>query len=207
MNSLFQKHVKKGVIHIGAHKGEERDLYRSLDLNVLWIEALPSVFERLSENIKNYPKQTCLNCLVTDVDDKEYSFKISSQTSRSSYLDFTQHHYSDKNFAHTSSLDLKGKRMDTLIRELDLDLSKYDCLVTDCQGSDYEVLVGFGDLIRHFGCVYSEVMIKPIYQGQKLERDVDAYLKEQGFRRVTNFPYRVKRTQRDNFYVNQSGKD
>ena len=41
----------KGVLHIGAHRGVEAPAYASLQRNVMWIEAIPSVFEDLLKNI------------------------------------------------------------------------------------------------------------------------------------------------------------
>jgi hypothetical protein len=35
----------KGVVHVGANEGQERDIYARYNLNVLWIEPLPDVSE------------------------------------------------------------------------------------------------------------------------------------------------------------------
>ena len=34
-----------GLIHVGAHYGQERKIYAKRDLNVLWVEAAPDSFE------------------------------------------------------------------------------------------------------------------------------------------------------------------
>src|SRR6266404_1018899 len=52
-----------GVIHVGANTGQERYLYASYGLDVLWIEPIPSAFDELCKNISVLPKQRALNCL------------------------------------------------------------------------------------------------------------------------------------------------
>jgi hypothetical protein len=37
----------RGVIHVGANEGQERDLYAAFGLNVIWIEPIPEVFQVL----------------------------------------------------------------------------------------------------------------------------------------------------------------
>ena len=50
---MFRRGIKRylrklsGVIHVGAHAGQERDLYAKYGLRVLWIEANPEIFARL----------------------------------------------------------------------------------------------------------------------------------------------------------------
>jgi hypothetical protein len=46
-----------GIIHVGANLGQERELYAKYKLKVLWIEPLPHFFEKLRENIREFPDQ------------------------------------------------------------------------------------------------------------------------------------------------------
>jgi FkbM family methyltransferase len=191
--------MKKGVIHIGANIGQERGTYGSL--NVLWIEPIPSIFNQLVFNIKNFPTQTALNYLISDVDGKEYDFYVSNQSDRSSFLKFTDHHFKDKGFTHTETLKLKSIRMDTLIDNLKIDLSDYDGVVTDCQGADYFAIKSFGDYINHFSYIKSEVMRSEIYEGLKDESEINQYITSFGFSLVSNDEYAINGTQRDNTYI------
>ena len=50
----------RGVIHVGANTGRERDVYKKHGLRVLWIEANPEAFKVLFENIKNYKNQKAI---------------------------------------------------------------------------------------------------------------------------------------------------
>lgn len=48
-----------GVIHIGANTGQERDLYRSKNLQVLWVEPIPAVHGVLESNLTRLPSSEC----------------------------------------------------------------------------------------------------------------------------------------------------
>lgn len=69
----FLKYVS-GVIHVGANAGQERELYNKFGLRVVWIEPIPQVFEALKANLREFPNQRAIQCLVTDRDDEEYQF-------------------------------------------------------------------------------------------------------------------------------------
>jgi len=192
---------KKGVIHVGANIGQERDLYS--DLNVLWIEPIPDVFNQLVNNIKSYPSQTALNYLISDVDDKQFDFNVCNNSERSSFLQFTEHHYKDFNFQHTETITLNSIRMDTLIKKHNINLNDYDALVTDCQGADYFVLKSFGKLLNHFSYIKSEVMISEIYKGLVKEEEINNLLTSASFELISDLPYEINDTQRDNIYRNK----
>ena len=193
--------IKKGVIHIGASWGQEREEYGGL--NVLWIEPLPHVFNQLTDNIKDLPNQKALKCLITHEDDKECEFYVSNQSPRSSVLKFTNHHFKDKSFSHTETLKIKSVRMDTLIDRLNINLSDYDGVVTDCQGSDYFVLKSFGSHLKHFSYIKSEVMTTEKYKGLKKEPEITDYLSSAGFSLISDNRYTPNGTQRDNVYQNE----
>ena len=79
------KHVR-GILHVGANVGQEAALYAKRGLNVAWIEPIPDVFQRLQANIKLYPQQRAYNDLVTDEDDKTYTFHVASNDGSSSSI-------------------------------------------------------------------------------------------------------------------------
>ncbi len=193
------KKAQKGILHVGANVAEERAAYGK-NINVLWVEAIPASYDELLENIKVYPNQEALNVLISDVDKETKKFYVSNQPDRSSMYDFTAHHYKTKTFKHESTPEYEARRLDKLIDEGLIDISKYDILVTDCQGGDYNVVSSLGDYIRNFRFIKSEVMVKPIYKGMPMEKKLNEYLSENGFKRITNLSYVIRGSQRDNVY-------
>src|SRR5436309_6030900 len=126
---FFMKNVT-GVVHIGANRGQERDVYAAHNLNVLWVEPIPEVFSDLKKHIAAFPKQKALCQLMTDVDEKEYSFHISSnQGESSSIFDLAQHKELWPDVWFTKSITLKSLTLSSLVKRDRIDLSKYDSLV------------------------------------------------------------------------------
>jgi FkbM family methyltransferase len=189
---LFWEKVT-GVIHIGANLGQERDLYAAYDLNVLWVEPIPEVYARLKEHIAGVPKQRALSCLVTDVDDREYVFHISNNDGQSSsILDLDQHKTLWPEIAFTKSITLKSVTLSTLVKREGLDLSKYDALVMDTQGSELLVLKGAVDVLPGFRFIKTEAADFALYQNCCLLPDMDDFLRRHAFRRVSTHRYAGK---------------
>src|SRR5262249_30202876 len=76
----------KGVIHVGAHTGQERRAYAQYKLDALWIEPIPELFAVLRQNLAGFPRQRAVNSLVTDRDGAEYTFHITSNEGGSSSI-------------------------------------------------------------------------------------------------------------------------
>lgn len=181
----------KGVIHIGAHLGEEGASYAKNGVkDVLWIEANKTLMKRLYDNVKMLPgvHQDFENLVLSNVDNKPVTLKVTNDTQASSILPFgtLSNHYPHIKVAQT--MELKTKRFDTFYREkiAFLNLTKYDFINIDVQGLELEVLEGFGDLFDKydFKAIYTEVNNEPIYEGTKLLPELDAFLQTKGFRRV-----------------------
>ena len=59
--------VPKGIIHLGAHIGQEAEDCSSVK-NVLWIEGNPAIIPELEKNIEKYEGNIAYQALVSDVD-------------------------------------------------------------------------------------------------------------------------------------------
>src|SRR5262245_27172484 len=98
----------RGILHVGASTGQERDIYGEAHLPVIWIEPIPEVFRQLREYVACYPDQVALNYLVTDEDDAEFDFKISSNGGQSSSIfEMLDHKKIWPGISYTNSLKLK----------------------------------------------------------------------------------------------------
>jgi len=175
----------KGVVHIGANLGQERDIYAAHNLNVLWIEPIPEIFARLVERIATMPKQRAICSLVTDVADREYPFHIASNEGESSsLLEFGQHKELWPDVFVTRTIMLKSVTLSSLIKRERIDLSKYDALVMDTQGSEMLILKGAVDILDSFRFIKTEVADFASYEGCCRLSDMDEFLQQRGLRRV-----------------------
>lgn len=77
---------------------------------------------------------------------------------------------------------VRVRSLDSLRRDASARLpSSIDFLKLDVQGAELDVLHGAGETLRQVTGIEVEVEFAPLYEGQPLFRDVDAYLEERGF--------------------------
>lgn len=175
----------RGVVHIGANAGQERDIYGALGLSVVWVEALPDVYRQLCEHVACYPDQKAFSYLLTDEDGTEYDFGIANNGGQSSSIfDFADHKEIWPEVGYTGSIKLKSRTFQTMAESEGLDLSAYDALVMDVQGAELLVLKGMGDLVDGFKWIRCEAADFEIYAGCCQLKDLDDYLLPRGFERV-----------------------
>ena len=79
---------------------------------------------------------------------------------------------------------MKTKRLDSLILEHNLDITKYNGLVMDVQGAELNVAKSLGDIISKFDFIQSEVNTEELYEGCCLIEELDEYLASYNFIRV-----------------------
>lgn len=172
----------KGVIHIGANEGQERDEYAKRKLNVIWIEPIPEVFATLQKNIKGYPNQKAYQALITDKDNAEYIFHIANnQGASSSIFDLKLHKEIWPEVTYKKAINLKSITLSTLIKQESIDLNDYDSLVIDTQGAELLVLKGAEDILRAFNFIKAELPDFEAYEGCSKLAEVSEFLEKRGF--------------------------
>jgi FkbM family methyltransferase len=173
----------RGVIHVGANSGQERELYEQFGLAVLWIEPIPELYARLRENIAPYPRQRALQQLVTDRDDERYAFNVSDNDgASSSILPLELHKAIWPTVGYARTIELPSVTLATLVERERIDRTAYDALVLDTQGSELLVLQGAESLLGGFRHVKAEVADFEAYKGCCRVADVDRFLARHGFR-------------------------
>lgn len=176
----------RGVVHVGANVGQERELYARHGLDVLWIEPIPDVFARLTANLARFPRQRALECLVTDRDDASYEFNVANNDGESSsILALKEHKDVWPKVAFTTTITLKSSTLSTLLAREGIDPARYDALVMDTQGSELLVLKGAEPLLDGFRFVKTEVPDFEAYAGCAKLEDIERYLTSRGFREVS----------------------
>lgn len=182
-----------GVIHVGAHSGQERDKYAASGLNVIWVEPIPSVFEVLQRNIAAYPKQRAYCSLLAAEHGAEYDFHISSNAGASSSIfEFAGHTDIWPGIHYTQDIRIAATTLTRLLEAENIDLSEYGALVLDTQGSELLVLKGAIEVLNRFRFVKAEAADFEIYAGSCQLKDLIEYMRGQGFilRRKTPFARR-----------------
>ncbi len=171
-----------GVIHIGANVGQERNLYKKYDLDVIWIEPIPEVFTQLQANLSGYKEQRAFQYLVTEVDHQKYDFFISNNNGQSSsILDLKGHKEIWPNIEFTTTLSLASITLDSLLKKEQIDVTRYQALIMDTQGSEMLVLQGSLPVLKHFEFIKLEVPDFESYGGCCQLSDISAFMMENGY--------------------------
>ena len=176
-----------GIIHIGAHVGEEKGLYDKLNIKntTIWIEANPELIISLKNNVKN---DIVINEVISDKEEtvKFYITKnLEDDNKQSSSLKELDYHL----IAHPSvildkEIIVNTITMDKLLSKYNIDITKYNFLNLDTQGNELEVLKGFGDILLNIDYIYTEINVKNLYKNIALLDEIDIFLNRFGFKRV-----------------------
>lgn len=189
----------KGVIHVGANSGQERDIYAGFNLPVVWIEAFHDAFAKLGENIQGYPNQRALRCLIADEDGKEYDFHISNNDGQSSSLfEFGDHTKIWPDIEYTHRFRSETVTLRTALQRHAINTADYDTLILDVQSAELLVLKGAD--VENFRFIRCEAVDFELYKGGCLLKDLDEYLIPRGFERVQTWRYPRPETEPGNIY-------
>ncbi|QDU63551.1 2-O-methyltransferase NoeI [Planctomycetes bacterium Pan216] len=173
----------KGVIHVGANAGQEREAYQALGLRVLWVEPIPFVFEQLTANIETFSRQQAVQALITDLDGESYQFNIANNNgASSSILDFKDHKDIWPEVTYTDAITLTSRTLPTVLSEHHIDPSGYDALIMDTQGSELLVLEGAAPILRNFKYIKTEVADFESYAECCQLTDIDRFLRQHRFK-------------------------
>jgi len=174
---------KRGVIHVGAHDGEERYWYRSHGFKpVVWFEPNKDLFQRLEKNIVGFEGHVAFNVGIHDTL-KEGILNISSNDGQSSsLLPLGTHQGYHPNVKYVGTQKVKLMRLDEFFREWSV--ADFNFLNVDVQGVELNVLRSLGELITRFDYIYTEVNLEELYLGCSLLPNIDDYLCQFDFYRL-----------------------
>jgi FkbM family methyltransferase len=173
-----------GVIHVGAHECEEKDIYINYfgltEKEIIWVDALEEKVKEMKE--KNPLIQIYHSC-IADVDNRLVSFMITSNYQSSSILNFKSHVNEHPYIYEIDRIHLLTKKLDTLLKENNI-IGDFNFLNLDIQGAELLALKGAEETLKNIDYIYTEINLKELYEGCCLLGDLDNFLEEKGFTRV-----------------------
>ena len=178
-NDFLKK--SRGLIHVGANDGGERHLYAEHGLKVVWIEPIPDVFQRLVENIRDFPDQRAINALITNEEGILCTLHISNNSGQSSsILDLNLHKDIWPWVTYTHDITLRSIRLPTALAEIDL--AQYDAMVLDTQGSELFILQSAATILGEFNYIQVEAANFEAYRNCATVDTLNTFLRSHGFR-------------------------
>ena len=170
----------KGVIHIGAHYGEEHHHYKKNNIeNVAYFEPLKKNYEVLEQNIKD---NSLLFNLALGNEEKEVSmFVETANNGQSSSILKPSLHL--KQYPHITFNEFETVSMKKLDR-VGLNKKSYNMINIDVQGYELEVFKGSTEILKEIDYIISEVNRDEVYENCTKVNELDKFLSSFGFDRV-----------------------
>lgn len=173
-----------GVVHVGAHLGEEAPAYAEAGIEtVWWIEGNPDIIPKLSGIVGPYGHRV-ICALVTDRDEHPTTFHVTNMESMSSSVfEFGTHPQFSPEVRFVDHKVLSSRRLDTICAEHGIG-PECNFLNMDIQGAELLALTGAPTLLDQIDYISTEVNVDEVYRGCARLSQLDDFLAAIGFRRV-----------------------
>lgn len=161
LTDLIQKYSLKitGVIHIGAHFGEEvADYHKNGIKDIILIEPCGPAFNKLQNKFNGHHHIRLIHCACAAVDGEAQMFTETANHGQSnSLLQPMRHlqHYPDIQFKGTEQV--KVMRLDSIMKMI-ANEPRFNMINMDVQGTEGSVVIGGKYTIdQHVDYIYTEV--------------------------------------------------
>lgn len=184
MINTYNLHIR-GVLHIGAHFGQEYDEYVEQGIeNMIFFEPVKSTYDKLleklveknaEENIKTY--NIALGNMTGDI---EMYIETANKGMSSSLLQPELHLKQYPKIVFDSKEMIKIDKLDNIR----FDRSLYNMINIDVQGYELEVFKGAINTLKYIDYIYTEVNFEHLYKDCCLVWELDEFLNKFGFMRI-----------------------
>jgi FkbM family methyltransferase len=170
----------KGIIHVGAHYGEELSEYVKNGIqDIVVFEPLSECFDVLAQKVMNLNANIDGHQVALGSVPGTATMYLSDNEKQSSSILKPKVH-----LTHHPNVKFDG----TEEVEVDLldnfDTKEYNFLNMDVQGYELEVLKGAIETLKHVDYVYCEVNRDEVYEGNAYVEEIDEFLSAYGMERV-----------------------
>lgn len=186
-NVLNSINNSSGILHLGAHRGLEAEVYNWFGKKVIWVEALPQLYNELLDNLMFLSNQKAYQAVLSNEDNKKIDFYISNYDGAcSSIFKFTENiknsdMWSNRNHKMINSIKLKTTKLDTLLKINNIDPKEYNHWIIDLQGAELLALKGAENSIKFCKSIYIEVSKKKFYEEGVIWEELKDWLNKKNF--------------------------
>ena len=170
----------KGVLHIGAHVGQELGTYQKLGIsNVMFFEPVQETFNRLKKNVGE--SAIIINTALGNIEGEvEMYTETINEGQSSSVLEPEYHLIQHPNIKFNGREKVKITKLDNFIENKE----NYNFINVDVQGYELEVFKGGSEYLKSIDYIMTEVNRAELYKGCARIEDLDMFLSQYGFKRV-----------------------
>ena len=179
----------KGVLHIGAHWGEEYKDYAKCDIkNMIFFEPIKSNYEMLMDVL---PKSDNIKAFNYALGNETGAKEMFTETiNRGQSCSFLEPHKHLKVYPHIKFIGKETVEINRL-DDVSFDRTLYNMINIDVQGYELEVFKGAPETLNSINIIYAEVNFDEVYKNCCKVEDIDYFLSALGFDRVlTETKYR-----------------
>ena len=173
----------KGIIHIGAHHGQEIEEYIDNGVqDILMFEPVSHNFNILQEKLKdaNANIQAYQVALGNEGKEGVTMYLSDNNLISSSVLKPKVHLQLHPGVGFPGTEEVEMQRLDSFSE----DTKNFNFINMDVQGYELEVLKGGAETLKHVDYVYCEINRDELYEGNAFVEDLDEFLKDYNMERV-----------------------
>jgi len=207
----------KNILDIGSwHLGQSIEFHKLFpNSNIFAFEPVPESYQLclINRNNENIPidKIQVFNIALSNLDGKINFYQVDPETSShpnigaSSLLKFIDG-------LNGSFFSQTWNQKEIIVDSLKLDTwaynnkkDKIDIIWIDTQGTELNVFEGGEDTLKNVKVIFTEVGIKPYYDGHSLKSDIDKFLLNRGFIEIKeSFEFNGFDYEANTIYVNEN---
>ena len=185
--ALLRTHgvTPRGVIHVGAHQaGELEDYLRMGFSKILYVEANPALIPGLRAKAQPHGGKVIIVHAAASDTDGTVRLRVTSMDQSSSILPLAKHKDIYPSIREVSQVEVRGRRLDTLLAEEGLRPEDFNFLNLDIQGAELMALRGAPRLLAGIEALNTEVNLQELYQGAGLLDEIEKFMARLGFGRA-----------------------
>ena len=171
----------RGVIHVGAHFGEEYQAYADSGIReMVFFEPVRASFEELQKRLNGKEVQLVNKAVGNQNTSIEMYTETKNKSQSSSVLVPSRHLIDYPNIVFDGKETVEMVRLDDFVDSP----MRYNFLNLVVQGYELEVLKGAAELLSSVDAILSEVNSDQLYEGGVLIEELDQFLEDFSFERV-----------------------
>jgi FkbM family methyltransferase len=172
----------KGVIHIGAHFGQEYETYEKLNIDkIIFFEPHPKSFSVLYNKLNNKKNIKLINCALGNQEGTiDMNIELANNGQSNSLLIPKKHLEQYPHIKFIDKIKVEINKLDNFLTE---DF-QYNFINIDVQGYELEVFKGSQKTLTHIDYIMTEINRDEVYENCVQINELDEYLNNLGFIRV-----------------------
>lgn len=167
------------VVHVGAHRGEERGVYEELGAEEIhWVEVQPHLVKALAAELTP-PRHFVYQAAAWSETGRKMTLHLTSNSQSSSLLPLKDHLRVHPSIYESGTLNVETSRLDEILPN-----RPFTVINLDIQGAELQALIGLGDRILGARLIYTEINRAELYDGLDQVEALDKWLEKKGFTRL-----------------------